>query len=73
MIWIRSNWQQEQVTNPDILRGDFSCYSGYCHGYSFDDCARHLSPDRDDVDRLIIGNLYEGCFLFVGDAAILRD
>lgn len=46
----------EQVTNPNIVVGRYSYYSGYYHGHSFDDCARYLMPDRDDVDRLIIGS-----------------
>lgn len=46
---------KRQVTNPNIIVGDHSYYSGYYHNHSFDDCARYLSPDRDDVDRLIIG------------------
>ncbi|OTA20566.1 hypothetical protein Xbed_01370 [Xenorhabdus beddingii] len=31
----------EQVTNPNIQVGRFSDYSGYYHGYSFDECARY--------------------------------
>lgn len=46
----------EQVTNPNIKVGRFSYYSGYYHGHSFDDCARYLLPDRDDVDKLVIGS-----------------
>lgn len=46
----------EQVHNPNIHVGRFSYYSGYYHGHSFDDCARYLAPDREDVDRLIIGS-----------------
>lgn len=46
----------EQVTNPNIIVGDYSYYSGYYHGHSFDDCARYLMPDCDDVDKLIIGS-----------------
>lgn len=46
----------EQVTNPNIIVGRYSYYSGYYHGHSFDDCARYLMPDRSDVDRLIIGS-----------------
>lgn len=46
----------EQVTNPNILVGRYSYYSGYYHGHSFDDCARYLMPDRSDVDRLVIGS-----------------
>ncbi|MCG9755111.1 type B chloramphenicol O-acetyltransferase [Shewanella insulae] len=47
---------KEQVTNPNIIVGEHSYYSGYYHQHSFDDCARYLAPDRADVDRLIIGN-----------------
>ncbi|QRN02604.1 type B chloramphenicol O-acetyltransferase [Legionella sp. MW5194] len=46
----------EQVTNPNILVGRYSYYSGYYHGHSFDDCARYLMPDEDNVDKLIIGS-----------------
>lgn len=46
----------EQVTNPNMIVGRYSYYSGYYHGHSFDDCARYLMPDRNDVDRLIIGS-----------------
>ncbi|WP_041277819.1 type B chloramphenicol O-acetyltransferase [Desulfotalea psychrophila] len=56
---------QEQVTNPNIIVGKNSYYSGYYHQHSFDDCARYLSADRDDVDRLIIGN-----YCSVGSGAV---
>nr|WP_237487036.1 type B chloramphenicol O-acetyltransferase [Vibrio hippocampi] len=46
----------EQVTNPNIIVGKHSYYSGYYHGHGFDECARYLNPDRDDVDKLIIGS-----------------
>ncbi|KTD00853.1 type B chloramphenicol O-acetyltransferase [Fluoribacter gormanii] len=46
----------QQVTNPNIIVGRYSYYSGYYHGHSFDDCARYLSPDLNDVDQLIIGS-----------------
>ncbi|WP_394126671.1 type B chloramphenicol O-acetyltransferase [Vibrio hepatarius] len=55
----------EQVTNPNIIVGRHSYYSGYYHGHSFDDCARYLTPDRDDVDKLIIGN-----FCSIGSGAV---
>lgn len=45
----------DQITNPNIIVGKHSYYSGYYHGHSFDDCARYLASDRDDVDQLIIG------------------
>ena len=44
---------QDHITNPNIISGKYSYYSGYYHGHSFDDCARYLFPDRDDVDQLI--------------------
>jgi chloramphenicol O-acetyltransferase type B len=45
----------KQVTNPNIVVGRYSYYSGYYHGHSFDDCARYLLPD-EGADRLIIGS-----------------
>ena len=45
-----------QVRNPNIRVGRHSYYSGYYHGHDFDDCARYLAADRDDVDKLIIGS-----------------
>ncbi|MDO5896296.1 type B chloramphenicol O-acetyltransferase [Agrobacterium sp. Azo12] len=45
----------KQITNPNIVVGRYSYYSGYYHGHSFDDCARYLLPD-EGADRLIIGN-----------------
>ncbi|MGQ3888992.1 type B chloramphenicol O-acetyltransferase [Legionella sp. CNM-1927-20] len=58
----------EQVTNPNIIVGRHSYYSGYYHGHSFDDCARYLLPDRDDVDKLIIGNF---CSIGTGVAFVM--
>lgn len=46
----------DQVKNPNIQVGRYSYYSGYYHGHSFDECARYLLPDRNDVDQLIIGS-----------------
>ncbi|MEH7887628.1 type B chloramphenicol O-acetyltransferase [Elizabethkingia meningoseptica] len=46
----------EHIQNPNIIAGKYSYYSGYYHGHSFDDSARYLLPDRDDVDKLIIGS-----------------
>ncbi|GGG59433.1 type B chloramphenicol O-acetyltransferase [Epilithonimonas arachidiradicis] len=47
---------KDHIKNPNIIAGKYSYYSGYYHGHSFDDCARYLIPDRDDVDKLIIGS-----------------
>ncbi|MGH6760897.1 MAG: type B chloramphenicol O-acetyltransferase [Phyllobacterium sp.] len=58
----------EQVKNPNIRYGRYSYYSGYYHGHSFDDCARFLMPDREDVDKLIIGSF---CSIGSGAAFIM--
>ncbi|MGJ1198439.1 type B chloramphenicol O-acetyltransferase [Sphingobacterium spiritivorum] len=55
---------KDQITNPNIIAGKYSYYSGYYHGHSFDDCARYLFPDRKDVDKLIIG-----CYCSIGSGA----
>lgn len=47
---------KDHIQNPNIIAGKYSYYSGYYHGHSFDDCARYLIPDRNDVDRLVIGS-----------------
>ncbi|MCF3935740.1 type B chloramphenicol O-acetyltransferase [Acuticoccus sp. M5D2P5] len=56
-----------QVTNPNIVVGRYSYYSGYYHGHGFDDCARYLLPD-DGVDRLVIGSF---CSIGSGAAFIM--
>ncbi|WP_026381340.1 type B chloramphenicol O-acetyltransferase [Afifella pfennigii] len=55
----------EQVRNRNIEVGRYSYYSGYYHGHPFEECVRYLAPDRDDVDRLIIGS-----FCSVGTGAV---
>ncbi|WOC17072.1 type B chloramphenicol O-acetyltransferase [Pseudochrobactrum sp. MP213Fo] len=57
----------EQVTNPNIIVGRFSYYSGYYHGHSFNDCARYLLPD-ENADKLIIGSF---CSIGSGAAFIM--
>ena len=47
---------KDHIQNPNIIAGKYSYYSGYYHGHSFDDCARYLIPDRNDVDQLVIGS-----------------
>ncbi|HBO5727830.1 type B chloramphenicol O-acetyltransferase [Pseudomonas aeruginosa] len=64
----RGKLLSEQVSNPNIRVGRYSYYSGYYHGHSFDDCARYLMPDRDDVDKLIIGSF---CSIGSGAAFIM--
>jgi len=57
----------KQVTNPNIVVGRYSYYSGYYHGHSFDDCARFLLPD-EGADKLIIGSF---CSIGSGAAFIM--
>src|SRR5687768_8193060 len=64
----RGKLLSEQVTNPNIVVGRYSYYSGYYHGHSFDDCALFLMPDRDDVDKLIIGSF---CSIGSGAAFVM--
>lgn len=64
----RGKLLSEQVTNPNIVVGRYSYYSGYYHGHSFDDCALFLMPDRDDIDRLFIGSF---CSIGTGAAFVM--
>ncbi|CAK7012208.1 MAG: Chloramphenicol acetyltransferase [Kerstersia gyiorum] len=64
----RGKLLSEQVSNPNIKVGRYSYYSGYYHGHSFDDCARYLLPDRDDVDKLIVGSF---CSIGTGASFIM--
>jgi chloramphenicol O-acetyltransferase type B len=56
-----------QVTNPNIVVGRYSYYSGYYHGHGFDECARYLSPEPG-ADRLSIGSF---CSIGTGAAFIM--
>lgn len=58
----------DQIKNPNIKVGRHSYYSGYYHGHSFEECARYLIPDRDDVDQLIIGSF---CSIGSGGASFI--
>lgn len=58
---------EKQVSNPNIIVGRYSYYSGYYHGHSFDDCARFLLPD-EGVDKLVIGSF---CSIGSGVAFIM--
>ena len=68
---------RDQITNPNIIAGRFSYYSGWYHGHGFDHCARYLMPDRDDVDRLIIGSFCSigtgACFMMAGNQGHRTD
>jgi chloramphenicol O-acetyltransferase type B len=67
----------EQVTNPHIVVGRYSYYSGYYHGHSFDDCARYLLPDEPEADKLIIGSFCSiatgATFMMHGNQGHRRD
>ncbi|WP_318512881.1 CatB-related O-acetyltransferase [Photobacterium leiognathi] len=65
--WLESQKLKDTITNPNIEVGDYSYYSGYYHGKSFEDQAvRYLLGDQvtqevwqsgvfGEVDKLIIG------------------
>ena len=53
---------------PEHTGGALQLLLGYYHGHSFDDCARYLMPDRDDVDKLVIGSF---CSIGSGAAFIM--
>ncbi|MFK0206558.1 type B chloramphenicol O-acetyltransferase [Agrobacterium sp. NPDC090283] len=57
----------KQVSNPNLVVGKYSYYSGYYHGHSFEDCARYLLPD-EGADRLVIGSF---CSIGSGAAFIM--
>jgi chloramphenicol O-acetyltransferase type B len=57
----------EQVTNPNIIVGRYSYYSGYYHGHSFDDCALFLMTEPG-VDKLIVGSF---CSIGSGAAFVM--
>jgi chloramphenicol O-acetyltransferase type B len=48
------------MTCKHIIAGDYSYYSGYYHGHSFEDCVMYLDADDnkyspEETDQLIIG------------------
>ncbi len=58
---------ENQISNPNIIVGRYSYYSGYYHGHSFDDCARFLLPN-EGADKLVIGSF---CSIGSGAAFIM--
>jgi chloramphenicol O-acetyltransferase type B len=51
---------KNQVKAKHIIVGDYSYYSGYYHGKTFEDCVMYLDEAddyraEDEIDRLIIG------------------
>ncbi|NDV19405.1 type B chloramphenicol O-acetyltransferase [Pseudodesulfovibrio sp. JC047] len=56
---------RHHITNKNIQVGQHSYYSGYYHGHHFEENVRYLHPERDDVDRLVIGK-----YCSIGSGAI---
>ncbi len=51
---------KDHIKAKHIIVGDYSYYSGYYHGVSFEDCVMYLDAadnhaNPDEIDRLIIG------------------
>lgn len=46
---------KDQITNPNIIVGKYSYYSGYYHKHNFEDCVRYLKPEPG-FDKLKIGS-----------------
>ena len=51
---------KDHVKCRHVVAGDYSYYSGYYHGHSFDDCVMYLDEidnkrDPETLDRLLIG------------------
>ncbi|WP_040255742.1 CatB-related O-acetyltransferase [Rickettsia hoogstraalii] len=51
---------KDHVKSKHIIAGDYSYYSGYYHGTTFDDCVMYLDAEDnryklDEIDKLIIG------------------
>ncbi|MFV8385874.1 type C chloramphenicol O-acetyltransferase [Vibrio parahaemolyticus] len=65
--WLKGQVIQDHITNPNIIVGDYSYYSGFYHQKSFEEQAvRYLlgdpvtlqewqSREPDSIDKLIIG------------------
>ncbi|WP_342270755.1 CatB-related O-acetyltransferase [Rickettsia endosymbiont of Orchestes rusci] len=51
---------KDHVKSKHIIAGDYSYYSGYYHGATFDECVMYLDAEDnrykpDEIDKLIIG------------------
>lgn len=66
----------KQITNPNIIAGRHSYYSGYYHYHDFNQCVRYLLPDHG-VDKLIIGSFCSigsgASFLMAGNQGHRRE
>ncbi|MCG9730803.1 CatB-related O-acetyltransferase [Shewanella sp. Isolate13] len=87
--WLDSKKLKQQVTNPNIQVGEYSYYSGFYHGKSFEDQAvRYLLGDGStidvweagvfgEVDKLIIGKFCSiasgACFMLAGNQGHRMD
>ncbi|AMK11673.1 CatB-related O-acetyltransferase [Pseudodesulfovibrio indicus] len=65
------------ITNKNITAGRHSYYSGYYHRQHFEENVRYLHPERDDVDKLVIGNFCSigsgATFLMAGNQGHRHD
>ena len=76
--WTDSYFIKNNVESKNIIVGDYSYYSGYYHDKKFEDiCVRYLHPDREDVDKLIIGKFCSiasgAVFLMAGNQGHRKD
>ena len=87
--WLESKKLKQQITNPNIEVGEYSYYSGFYHGKSFEDQAvRYLLGDGStidvweagvfgEVDKLIIGKFCSiasgACFMLAGNQGHRMD
>jgi chloramphenicol O-acetyltransferase type B len=56
---------REHITNPHIIVGEYSYYSGYYHGKHFEENVWYLNPENEHEDKLIIGR-----FCSIGTGAV---
>lgn len=66
--WRKSHMLKGQVSNPNLIVGEYTYYSGYYHKELFEEyCVRYLSQKKGE-DRLIIGKF---CSIGSGAAFIM--
>ncbi|GIU46219.1 hexapeptide transferase [Shewanella sairae] len=87
--WLESKKLKQQITNPNIEVGEYSYYSGFYHGKSFEEqSVRYLLGDSStidvweagvfgEVDKLIIGKFCSiasgACFMLAGNQGHRMD
>ncbi|WP_432405445.1 CatB-related O-acetyltransferase [Wukongibacter sp. M2B1] len=76
--WTESYFIKDKIKSKNIIVGDYTYYSGYYHEKDFEElCVRYLHPDRNDVDKLIIGKFCSiasgASFLMAGNQGHRQD